>query len=57
MENGIKYILEVYKLVFEDLDKFPGEYKIRIKDICEELLNPLRRVPESIKSELRKSLD
>jgi hypothetical protein len=42
--------------VFECLGSFP-EYDIKIRENSEGWINPPRRVPESIKNELGKTLD
>lgn len=42
--------------MFKGLGCFPGEYKIKIKDNSEGKLNLPRRVAESIKKEVSKTL-
>jgi len=54
--SEIDEVLEKYNVVFKGLGCFPGEYKIKIKDNNEGILNPPRRVAESIKKELSKTL-
>jgi len=50
-------LIKDYKEVFNGgLGCFPGEYKIKIKENSEPRLNPPRRVPESIKEELKNTL-
>ncbi|XP_060854871.1 uncharacterized protein K02A2.6-like [Metopolophium dirhodum] len=50
-------LIKDYKEVFDGgLGCFPGEYKIKIKENSEPRLNPPRRVPESIKEELKNTL-
>lgn len=57
--NNVQLIYSLYEIlknhseVFNELGCFPGEYIIRVKNNCEPRLNPPRRVPESIKSDLK----
>lgn len=52
-----KQLVREYKDVFEGLGSFPEEYDIKIRENSEGWINPPRRVPESIRNELKKTLD
>jgi len=55
--HEINVLLEKYNVVFNGLGYFPSEYKITVKNNSMGKLNPPRRVAESIKKELSKTLE
>lgn len=55
--HEINVLLEKYNVVFNGLGYFSGEYKITVKNNSMGKLNPPRRVAESIKKELSKTLE